>query len=296
MMRNWEDYRFILAVMEEGSLSAAARRLGVNHATVLRRVNAFEQRLGVRIFERAPGGYRMAADRLAVREALRQMAEAAARAERAMQGQGAGVEGPLRITSTDSMCDRIMPRVLSGLHRRFPELKLELVVSNARLDLGRLEAEITVRPALELPQELVGDEVARMCIRPYAAPAYLASRRSGGVLRWLGASGALRNAPSSRWIEENVPEERIAQRADSFITLRALAREGQGIAYLPAMLVNRTDSLVPCTELGPSIHTRLWVAHHRDLEGVERIRACRAHLAEALAAFRGELEGEVIPD
>ena len=294
---NWEDYRVLLAVMEAGSLNSAARRLGVNHATVLRRVNAFEAQIGVTIFDRNAAGYRMLASQLGLREALRDMAAVAERVERALQGQVAGVAGPLRITSTDSLCHNLLPRIVVGLQNRHPELQVELMVSNAHVDLGRLEAEVTVRPALALPADLTGDKVADMAIRPYATPGYLARANAvGDGYHWLTGAGPLERALPMQWVAENVPAERIVQRTDSFLTMRGLVRLGLGVAYLPAILVSDTDSLVPVPDAAPPLEVGLWVAHHRDLETVARIQACRVYLAEALSARAEMLAGTISPE
>lgn len=277
-MDSWDDFRFVLAVMEAGSLNAAARKLGVNHATVLRRVNAFEERCGAPVFERTPGGYRTIANLSEARAALARMADAAAQAQRIILGQ---IAGPLRITSTDSLCERLVPQALIGLKELYPELQIELLSSNTYLDLSRSDAEITIRPTNKLPDELTGVEAGAIRMRPYASAAYLA-RVGEGPHIWLSGSGVLRRAIPVKWTEDQIAPEQIVQRADSFVTLRAMARLGEGVVLLPDFLVGDTDELVPLDELAPKFLIPVWVAHHRDLSGSGPLLACRAHLADVL--------------
>ena len=283
-MENWDDYRFLLAVMEEGSLNAAARRLGVNHATVLRRVAGFEERMGLALFDRSASGYRLRGDRHAARDALRKLEEAVAASERAVVGQGAGLSGPLRITSTDSLCSEVLPEIVAGISAAHPALRLELIATNRHLDLGRLDAELTVRPSKALSPPLVGEVAARMTFRVYA-PAEIETEA------WLQGTGTLSGAPPAAWIADKIEDHRIGGRADSYLTLRAMIRAGQGVSYLPVWLARDYAGIVARDDLGPRLETRIWVAHHEDLDGVERIAMCRALLADGLGAIEDQLGG-----
>lgn len=277
-MDSWDDLRFVLAVMEEGSLNAAARRLGVNHATVLRRVNAFEARCGARIFERTPTGYRTVATLSEARAALVRMGQAAVQARRIILGQ---VAGPVRITSTDSLCERLVPQALNGLKDHYPDLQIDLLSSNRYLDLSQSDAELTIRPAARLPDDLDGQEAGAIRMQAYASAAYLARMGQGPHL-WLSGSGVLRRAHPVQWIDTQIEPQRIVQRADSFVTLRAMARLGEGVALLPDFLVGETDELVPIDGLAPPMSIPVWVAHHRDLAGFGPLIACRKHLVDVL--------------
>lgn len=284
LLENWDDYRFLLAVMEEGSLSAAARRLDVNHATVLRRVASFEERMGLSLFDRSASGYRLRGDRRAARNALRQLEEAVAASERAVVGQGTGLSGPIRITSTDSLCCEVLPEIVAGIASAHPALRLELISTNRHLDLGRLDAELTVRPAKTLSAPLVGEVAARMGFRVFGL-------RDGHSDIWLKGTGTLSGAPPAAWIAGHIDEQKIGGSADSYMTMRAMILAGQGISYLPVRLAHDEHRLVQRDDLGPPLETRVWVAHHEDLLGVERIATCRALLVDGLGAVGHQLAG-----
>ncbi|MCP5073965.1 MAG: LysR family transcriptional regulator [Rhodobacteraceae bacterium] len=288
---NWDDYRFIIAVMEEGSLNAASRRLGVNHATVLRRVTAFEERHGVQLFERHKTGYRITATRANFAEALAGVRNAVEAAHRAVQGQDQAMHGSVKITSTDSLCESVLPGIMTGLQAEHPELQLELLSTNFRLNLARLDAEISVRPALGLPDELIGTEACKLVFKVYGSWEYLDQNRAQKDVKWLAPTADSGRSPPSRWIKENVLPEQVVFRADSFLSLRGMARAGLGLTFLPCCIVQPADNLVTPEGLDVRLDTRLWVASHQDLDELPRVRACKEFLVARLVVAKDVLEG-----
>ena len=276
---NWDNLRFVLAVADKGSLSGAAKALGVNHATVLRRVAAFEEEHGGAVFDRSAAGYRVLPDRARVIEAARDVASAMGSVERLMHGARAPVRGVVRISSTDSLCQTVLPGFVAGMHEMSPGLRLEFSSSNAHLDFARLQADIAVRPAVRLPDELTGQIAARMTFRAYAVP---------GASGWLGLSGPLMRSSPAVWIADNVGPEAITGAADSFMVLREMALAGVGVAYLPGYL---GQGLEPRPDLAPEIQVPVWVASYTELADVPRIRVVR----EQLVAYVARQPGLIAP-
>ena len=156
---NWDDLRFVLAVADQGSVARAARALGVNHATVLRRIAAFETRHGLKVFERTANGYQVSSERRGLIEALREAQAAVGQVERLIEAERPGVSNAIRITSTDAFCNMLLPEIIAEISHEVPDT-LSLLSGNAHLDFARLQADITVRPAIRLPDELAGRQVA----------------------------------------------------------------------------------------------------------------------------------------
>ncbi|PLS20672.1 LysR family transcriptional regulator [Neptunicoccus cionae] len=285
---NWDDYRFILAVAEQGSLNAAARVLGVNHATVLRRVTGFQDRHAIRIFDRARNGYRLRADQTGLIEALKDLRGAMETADRAVSGQGAGVRGPVRITSTDSLCATILPDMIAGLQATHPELRLDLLASNQPLNFEQLDAEVTVRPADKLPDRLVGTEVARLGFGVYA---HVDLQFDPASPPWLSMSGPLLRARAGQWQQSHIDDSSVVGAADSFITLRGLCLAGLGVTLLPCFLTKEFPALRQVPGYFERMDTGIWVANHKDLDAVPRIVACRAFLEERIAGHGALLAG-----
>ncbi len=272
---DWDDVRVMRAVAEAGSLSGAARALGVNHATVLRRVSAFEQATGVTIFDRTARGYRVAPRRGRVLAAMRAMEEAALGVARALDAARAPLAGTVRVTSTDTLCLTVLAPIVARLMTDAEGLTIELNAQNQPADLARLDADIAVRPAHALPAGLVGARAGRLAFSVYAAP--------GGESAWLGFAGSLQRSSPSDWLDRNIAEADIAGRADSFPVLREMAAAGQGRAILPSVLGDPDARLVRLDDILPPMLVDVWVASHVDLAEVPRIRAVREMLLRALA-------------
>jgi DNA-binding transcriptional LysR family regulator len=276
--------RYVLAVVEAGSVSGAARLLGVNHATVLRRVTAFEVRYGSEIFARTPQGYSVRPDRLRVIEAAREVSHAVTSVERLMSGMDAPLTGDVRVTSTDSICQVLLPEILAGFRETAKGLRVSLVCANGHLNLARLEAQVTVRPALQLDEGLAGDVAAHMGFAVYAAK----DGRDG----WLGLGGSLALSKPARWLAVVADPGDWLAMADSFMVLREMAARGSGRTILPCFVAAGDSRLNRVGELPDDCRVPIWVACHEDLTGVPRLSAIRRYLLEALNARRDDLLGK----
>lgn len=282
---DWDDLRYVLSVAESGTVSEAARRTGVNHATVLRRVAAFEQRYGAMLFEKTRNGYVVIADRLRVIEALRDVQSAVLGVERLMKGNGAPLIGVVRITSTDSMCQCVLPPLLAEIQRNAPDLRCDLVSTNTHIELGRLQADITVRPSAKLSDDLFGVQAGVVGFSVFA-PATAPDTDS-----WLAISGASARSVAAVWIEGNIDPSSIVGAADSFLILREMVASGQGATLLPCYVGNDDSRLVRVEGKIPEMAVPLWVASHVDLAHTPRISTVRDLLARGLLAMAGRLSG-----
>ena len=273
---NWDDLRYVLAVAETGSVSAASRMLKVNHATVLRRIAAFEDRQGAEVFERSPQGYQVPSDRLRLVEAAREVRNAIDTVGRILQGAEAQLSGVVRVTSTDTFCISVLPDVVAEITAESPELRIELQCTNAHLDLSRLHADISVRPAVKLPDELTGDQAGILGMRSYG-PA-----NATGERRWLGVCGALSRSKAAEFMAKELAPGEIVNGADSFPVLREMVAAGLGKTILPNCLGD-PDPRVERLHQGPNeVNVPVWVASHTDLADAPRLRNTRRRIAEAL--------------
>lgn len=279
---NWDDLRFVLAVADEGSVAAAARVLGVNHATVLRRIAAFETRSGLRLFDRTARGYRISADRTALVEAMREARQGLDRVGQMLMSERPPPLGRLRITSTDTFCARILPPMIEDLARETTQA-VDLIAANIHVDFNRLHADVAVRPAARLPQELSGIQAGELHFSVY--------RRPGGASDWLGFGGTLQRSPVGAWMARQL-EHRPAISADSFLTLAALSAEGAGQAVLPCFVGDAFDGLVRVEQPQDLPSVPIWVACHRDMVRSARINRARRFLIERLRDAAPLLRGQ----
>ncbi|MEJ2000667.1 MAG: LysR family transcriptional regulator [Maritimibacter sp.] len=273
---DWDDIRFVLAVAREGTLSGAARLLGVNHATVLRRVNGFENRLGVTVFDRTARGYRLAPHRENLLNAMQDMETASLGVDRALVAARTALFGTVRVTSTDTMCLSLLPRLTRQIMRAAEGLSIELITNNDLSDLGRMEADIAVRFNPSPDDDLVGRSAGTAGYAVFSGP--------GGTDKWLGMSGALLRSKAAKWMAENIDPAQITAHAGSFPVLMEMVAEGHGRAILPVMLAAHDPRLERVPYDLPNLDADVWVVSHADLAEVPRIKAVRDMLADALLA------------
>lgn len=295
---DWEDLRTVLAVAEASSLAAAARALGINHTTVLRRVNAFEGRLGLRLFDRLPGGYALTAGGEELLGAARRMAETVTDLERKLSGQDLRLEGGLRLATTDTLMLSVLAPLLAAFHRRHPGIRVAVTTANAFADLGRRDADVAIRPASDPPEALVGRRVSAVAFAVYAAPAYRDAHGLGGDgappwerAGWIGLDEGLADSSVARLLRARVPAAAIALRCDSLVAAREAAVAGIGLAALPCYLGDLSPGLVRLGEPIAGTAVALWVLTHEDLRRTARVSAFTEFAAGALAARRPLLEG-----
>ncbi|RMH43670.1 MAG: LysR family transcriptional regulator, partial [Alphaproteobacteria bacterium] len=262
---NWDDIRFVVAVADAGSVAGAARALGVNHATVLRRVGAIERRLGP-IFLRRPGGYVVRPEAGELVAAMRRVEEEVRAIERLARGAGAGASGHVRVTSTDSFCMHLLPPVVARLHGAEPAISVELIAANSRVDLARLDADLSVRPSPRPPDDLVAEKLGVLAFGAYVA------REGEGPQAWLALGGALQGSVAGQWLEAHGGDRRSDNGADSFLALQEMAAAGLGVALLPRFLGDGDRRLVEVATAAPLPTTPVWLAVHGDLMRVPRVR------------------------
>ncbi|MDH3660663.1 MAG: LysR family transcriptional regulator [Alphaproteobacteria bacterium] len=291
---NWDDLRFVLAVADQGSVASAARLLGVNHTTVLRRTHAFEEANKIRLFERLPTGYVLTAEGEQLVVAARSIDDTVAALERRIAGRDLKLEGVIRVTTTDTFMNSVLPRHLADFRRQHPRITIELALTNSRLNLTKRDADVAIRPARELPTPLVGKRVADVGFAIYAAKTYLRTHPADPLAAghaWLAGDELLANSPVASWMRRHVPDVEIAFRADSFVALHHAAAAGLGLAALPCCLGDAEPELSRLDAPTDDLETGLWVLTHLDLSKAARIRAFMEHMETALNKERRRLKG-----
>jgi DNA-binding transcriptional LysR family regulator len=290
----WDDLRYVLAVANAGSLAGAARKLHVNHTTVLRRISAFEKRVGLRLFERLPSGYVLTAGGEELIAAARHLEDTIANVERKLAGRDLRVSGTVRVTTTDTLIASILPEILAEFRAAHSGIQIELAVSNLMLNLSKRDADVAIRPAKDPPETLVGRRVARIAFAIYGSPHYLAKHPDIDDLaghEWVGPDDSLAGTSVAQWMRSNLAGSEITLRADSLLVLRQAAQAGLGLAALPCYLGDTSPSLVCVHEPIAAMETALWILTHEDLRHTARIRAFTEFAANAFAQRRPLLEG-----
>ncbi|MFL6635558.1 MAG: LysR family transcriptional regulator [Massilia sp.] len=286
---DWDDYQYFLAVAGGGSVSAAARRLGQSHSTVLRRLDKLETALDVRLFERFQTGYVLTAGGEELQALLAPIGEGMQDIERKLAGQDAALQGTIRVTTTDTLMAVLLP-ALAEFRTRYPGIQLQITVDNSFLNLSRRDADVAIRPSNTPPDNLVGRKLGSLRTAPYASTAYLGGRAPGGAwsaYEWVAPDDSLAHLRQARWLREHVPANKVAASVDSLLGMVAAVEAGLGAGMLLCLLADARPGLVRLADPDPALDTDVWVLTHPDLRRVQRIRVFTTFVFDGLeAAFR----------
>ena len=284
----WDDLRVLLALHRHRSFLAAGKVLGVSTSTAARRVATLEASLGRALVHRSSGGTTIEPDALEL-VALAEQLELGLKAVRRDEAQEA-FAGTVCISMGEGFL-RPATAVLSELRRKHPGLLLE-VVSEARFtDLGRREADIGIRKARSASPLLIERAVGRLRFSLYAAHSYVERRLRGGRLRagdfgrhdFVGYDGVLRDLPHQQWLLAQ-GATRFVFRSNSDFALQEAAEQGQGICVLAEAQGRTVPGLVGLEYDGTPPELPVYLAYHRELRHVPRVRLVIAALDAAMRA------------
>ncbi len=291
MTTDWSLWRSFAAVAENGSLSAAARALGLSQPTLGRHIEALETSLGAPLFERTASGF--VANELGLRafEPVRKASEALAEAELVAAGASAALEGSVRLTASVVTSHYTLPPMLRILRDEFPALSFELVPSDSPENLLMREADIAVRMFRPTQLDLITRKLGETPIVPCAHASYLARRGvplslqdfAAHELLGLDRSEVLINAAKNLGFP--LRREDFSVRCDSQSALWQLAKAGLGITFAQQKLIAETPGMVVLDLPIPIPPLEVWLTSHRELYASRRIRTVYDRLAELLIAW-----------
>ncbi|HDR9024031.1 TPA: LysR family transcriptional regulator [Burkholderia vietnamiensis] len=291
---NWERYRTFLAVLTEGSLSGAARALGITQPTAGRHVAALESAFGQTLFTRSPSGLLPTEAAVALRGHAEALRSAAAAFERAAASHGAGVRGIVRISASDVIAVEVLPPMLAQLRGDHPGLVIELVSTDRIQDVLNREADIAVRMAPPAQDALVARRIGAIEVALHARDDYLARNGAPSTVDELARHALIgfdTVTPFIRAAGRAMPQwkrDAFALRTDSNLAQLAMIRAGYGIGFCQSALARRDARLVRVLPDTPALALETWVVMHEDLRTSARCRVVFDALANGL---RGYAEG-----
>jgi DNA-binding transcriptional LysR family regulator len=291
MEPGWELYRSFLAVMREGSLSAAARRLAMTQPTLGRHIAALEGALAVALFTRSPGGLAPTAPALDLLPHAEAMEASAAALRRAASGAASAEGGTVRITASEIVGAEVLPAILAAFRHRHPRVVLELALTNRTEDLLRRDADIAVRMAPPKQEALVARRIGAVPLGLYAHRRYLArfgAPASIDELRRHHLIGFDRDARSWQSLKEMrfaFDRELFSFRADNDLAQLAALRAGLGIGGCQRAIAAREKTLVPVLADEIAFSLDMWLVMHEDLRASRRLRLVFDHLGEGLGRY-----------
>jgi DNA-binding transcriptional LysR family regulator len=287
---DWDDLRYFAALARLGSLSAVARALGVNHATVARRLARLETRFGRALFDRRPEGYLPTAAGAALLEDAEAMDRAAGALLRRLDTV-AEIEGRVRVTATPNLADLLLAGPLGRFAAAHPGIEIELLGDSRNLKLGRREADLALRLARPRDGELLARKLGRLDYGWVGTAAWADRARRGEALTLIGYDESGAALPEARAIERRAAAGApVAFRSNGPAAQRAAALAGAGVALLPQPLIADIDGLVSIPVDEPPVSREIWLLVRRDLAKLARVRAVIDCIAAAVREARALLE------
>jgi DNA-binding transcriptional LysR family regulator len=285
---SWELYRSFLGVLKEGSLSGAARALDIAQPTVGRHIAALEKSLGLALFTRSQSGLMPTEAAQSLRGFAESMQSTAASLERAAASQGAGVRGTVRLTCSDVIGVEVLPPIVTALRDRYPDLKVELVLTNRVQDLLRSEADIAVRMVRPRQELLVARRIGQIKVGLYAHQRYLDRHGTPGSIVDLAAHSLIGFDQTTEFIRNASKaltgwrREAFAMRTDNDLAQLALIRSGAGIGVCQTAIARRDQAIVRVLPRQVSLSLETWITMHEDLRNSPRCRVTFEALVEGL--------------
>ncbi len=285
---DWNKARAFLVTAEEGSLSAAARALGMAQPTLGRQVDGLEQELGIVLFERVGRGLTLTPSGLELLEHVREMGEAAGRVSLTALGQSQALEGTICISASETYAAVLLPPIIAKLRVIEPGIQVEIVVANHASDLRRREADIAIRNFRPTEPDLIAKKIGDADAVLYATPDYIEKignptkpydlrhadfvnmDHSGMMLKGLNTLGL------------GLTEANFPLLTENYLVMWELVRQGAAIGVLDAY-IGDADPLVRrvLPDLEPLVFP-IWLVSHRELTTSRRIRRVYDFLAEEL--------------
>ena len=295
---DWNRARAFLVTAEEGSLSAAARSLGMAQPTLGRQVRALEEELDVVLFERHGHGLVLTPSGLELVEHVRGMGEAAGRVALAATGQSQSVEGPVTITTTEVTAAFLLPPLISKLRQSHPGIQVDVVASNELRDLRRREADIALRSVRPTDPDLVAKKLMRESARLYASKDYLSAmgQLDGvGSLQKAQFIGFEDNQPFLKGLNElglGLTEGNFPIRCGDHLVQWEMVKQGLGIGVMIAAVGDAEPKVENAAPWLPAFEFDVWLAAHREVNTSRRVRLVFDFLADEFPKAAASLVAE----
>ncbi|HEY5363444.1 MAG TPA: LysR family transcriptional regulator [Aestuariivirga sp.] len=276
-MPDWEDLRHFAAFARAGSLSAAARLMDVEHATVSRRVASLETSLSLKLVDRRGRILRLTPDGERIAALTERMVVDAEAIDRSADGAGAEFKREVSISAPPALSVLLLAEPLAAFRSQHPGVTLRIIGESRFASLDKREADIAIRLSRPSKGNLTIVKLGDIAFRLYASRSYLAGTRPN---RWtfIGYDETLDAAAQQVELARYAGKRSINIRASNADMQQALARQGAGVAMLATVLVGADSELVPAVPNQPPVMRGLWLVLHSDMQNSVPVRAMAQHL------------------
>lgn len=288
----WDDARIFLAFAREGSFNAAAKRLGVRHSTVSRRIHALEQSLATSLIERSSVGYVLTPAGENLKSSAIKMENELLAFEAASSGHNDDIAGQLHVTAVANMASTLLMPVFARFSDAYPNIDLHLEVTNDSVRLAERDADVALRQTNSPGETLIGTQLTTVASAVYGSVAYCAAVQSGKATeKWVGVDCCDYHRA---WTAEACPKGNHSVFVDETSLTAAALKEGLGVGYLPCFLGDSDPALTRFREPESQHNLGLWFLYHRDLRNTKRVKLFREHMQKEIKSLAGRFEGVAV--
>lgn len=288
-LADWGDIRIFLAVARSRSLSGAAHLLGMSQPTMGRRIRALEESTGQTLFQRGREGFQLTDEGTSILRHAERMEEEALAIERQLAGQGAELRGLLRVSCSDWFGLHVLSPVVARFTALHPGVRIDLITDSRFLDLARREAELVFRIRPSESPEVVQRKLMQMSYALYGPAGVPPPTVGDGIgIRLITLDSALEDLPDVHWLRNTFPAATFAVGSNNRDVQARMCALSAGFAVLPTLLGDRFPGIERHDIHPPPPSRDVWLAYHRDLRGLARLRA----FLDLVVGSLGEATGE----
>ena len=292
MNANWDDLRIFLTLAREGTLTTAAKALGVSHPTVARRVAALEKQIGARLFDRLPDRFVPTSAGEELLGDSETMERAALSIDRRSASLSDTVSGVVRLSAGEAMA-ALLARHLPALRAGLEQIEFEVVESHMLANLSRREADLLIREQVPDLADIVTRKLGRVAFAVYAARSFPLPRKPAlQLLPWIGFDDNHSYMPGQHWLQKLLGGARPVIRSNNWLLLAEATRSGAGLAVLPCYLGDPDPALKRIGNPITEVFADQWLLVHRDLRALPRVRAVMDAVVELFQRERHSLIGK----
>lgn len=282
---NWNDLKFFHLAAKNGTLIKASEELNVNHSTVFRRINTLEKVLKAKLFDRTPEGYQLSAIGSEAHDYVERIVEAIDDIDRLLDNYNNTFQGIINLTAPHNFAYRYLPRVIHNFQKKYPNIRINLLVTNKDCNLSKREADLAIRACVSPPDYLIGTKLFSFRWSVYAAPSYIEEHGKPNneveltEHRIISVHQNLEFLPAFRWIQHNIDDKNIVSRCNDLMSISALALEGVGLAILPDD--QNKSGLTKLFEVEFANTSDIWVLNHPIMRDCLRLKTFKNYLIES---------------
>lgn len=291
-MNNWDDYRFLITTVSEGNITRAARRLGVNHSTVSRRLSSLETKLGASLLENSQDGLVLTPAGVIVHNAALKAELEITGANHRVAAKDASCTGNLIVSAPDNLVHSVLLPKIGEFFQKHPKITIQFHISNEIVSIHNHDADVALRLTNSPPEGLIGRKLTKTATALYAAKSYFENRKNRGSQEphWYVTQIDAKKKPD--WVLAHYPEAISVCSTSTTVSKVAAVQAGLGIALLPCRIGDDNDKLTRCAPFNTSPGPDLWILYHNNLRNAGRLRAFSKFISETIRAEHGMFAGQ----